>query len=62
MLDSDRKNAPKDAAWLQEKSIEELEDLKDDALLEDDRFLEQYQFRFYSLLLISDVVFFRLDR
>lgn len=39
----DRENAPKNAAWLQTKSIEELEDLEDDSLVEDDRFLEQYR-------------------
>lgn len=53
--DSDLENAPKDAAWLDGKSIDELEDLEDDSLLEDDRFLEQYRYGFASVLFIYAV-------
>jgi len=58
--ESDRENAPKDAAWLQEKSIEELEDLEDDSLMEDDRFLEQYRSVFYCCFVDHGCIVFCL--
>jgi hypothetical protein len=55
--ESDQENAPKNAEWLQGKSIDELEDLEDDPLLEDDRFLEQYRYGFV-MCIVSVFVFF----
>lgn len=40
----DESSAPKDQAWFDEKTEEELEDLEDDKDLEDNRFLEEYRF------------------
>lgn len=40
----DEASAPKDQAWFDEKTEEELEDLEDDKDLDDDRFLEEYRF------------------
>lgn len=42
--ESDHKSGPKDRAWLEEKSVDELEDLADDPSLDDDRFLEEYRY------------------
>lgn len=44
-LDEDSK--PKDKAWIDEKTEEELEDLEDNPDLDDDRFLEEYRFLLY---------------
>ena len=56
--DSDRENAPKNAQWLEDKSIEELEDLEDDPLVEDDRFLEQYRYGFIVVVVVCIVFVF----
>ena len=42
--ESEHKSGPKDRAWLEEKSVDELEDLADDPSLDDDRFLEEYRY------------------
>ncbi|XP_068666423.1 uncharacterized protein [Aristolochia californica] len=39
----DEESKPKDKAWIDEKTEEELEDLEDDQDLDDDRFLEEYR-------------------
>jgi hypothetical protein len=39
----DESSAPKDQAWFDKKTEEELEDLEDDKDLDDDRFLEEYR-------------------
>ncbi|XXG45051.1 hypothetical protein AAC387_Pa02g0237 [Persea americana] len=39
----DESSKPKDKAWIDEKTEEELEDLEDDRDLDDDRFLEEYR-------------------
>ncbi|KAI3847307.1 hypothetical protein MKW98_022440, partial [Papaver atlanticum] len=38
----DESSKPKDKAWLDNKTEEDLEDLEDDPELDDDRFLEEY--------------------
>lgn len=40
----DESSAPKDQAWFDKKTEEELEDLEDDKDLDDDRFLAEYRF------------------
>lgn len=39
----DQESQPKDKAWINDKTEEELEDLEDDADLDDDRFLQEYR-------------------
>ena len=39
----DEASLPKDKSWLDRKTEDELEDLEDDADLDDDRFLEEYR-------------------
>lgn len=39
----DETSLPKDKSWLDRKTEDELEDLEDDADLDDDRFLEEYR-------------------
>ncbi|KAG9440368.1 hypothetical protein H6P81_020533 [Aristolochia fimbriata] len=39
----DEASKPRDKAWIDEKTEEELEDLEDDRDLDDDRFLEEYR-------------------
>ncbi|KAJ4949897.1 hypothetical protein NE237_000101 [Protea cynaroides] len=39
----DEDSKPKNKVWIDEKTEEELEDLEDDADLDDDRFLEEYR-------------------
>ncbi|KAF8118078.1 hypothetical protein N665_0006s0078 [Sinapis alba] len=41
--EQDESSAPKDQAWFDKKTEEELEDLEDDKDLDDDRFLEDYR-------------------
>ena len=45
----DETSKPKDKAWVDSKTQDELEDLEND--LDDDRFLEEYRFILASLLL-----------
>ena len=40
---------PKSNSWIDERTAEELEDLEDDADLDDDRFLEEYRLGFRSV-------------
>ncbi|XP_057465074.1 uncharacterized protein LOC130754831 [Actinidia eriantha] len=40
---ADEDSKPKDKAWIDEKSEEQLEDLEDDPDLDDDRFLHEYR-------------------
>ena len=39
---TDEESAPKDKAWIDDKTEQELEDLEDD--LDDDRFLQEYRY------------------
>ena len=41
-LKTDEDLAPKDKAWIDDKTEQELEDLEDD--LDDDRFLQEYRY------------------
>lgn len=55
----DESSAPKDQAWFDKKTEEELEDLEDDKDLDDDRFLEEY--RFIDRIEHSDFCIFNLN-
>ena len=50
----DETSLPKDKSWIDRKTEDELEDLEDDAELDDDRFLNEYRYVcvfFFSVLI-----------